>query len=82
MLEVKSTLRDQTLRCCVDGVAHEVEDEPVVEVLRQVLGHVVGDVFFRRDVHEIELVLANSVPDPMESHVDCLAAFHFDDVVC
>ena len=82
LLQVKSTLRDETLRCCVDGVAYEVEDEPVVEFLRQVLRHVVGDVFFRRDVNEVELVLANSVPDPMESHVDGLASFHFDAVVC
>ena len=83
LLQVKSTLRDEALRCCVDGVAYEVEDEPVVEILRQVLRHVVGDVFFRGgDVHEIELVLTNAVPNPMESHVDCLASFHFDAVVC
>ncbi len=75
-------MRDQTLRCCGDGVSHEVEDELVVEFLRQVLRHVVGDVFFRGDVNEVELVLANAVPDPMESHIDCLASFHFDVVVC
>jgi hypothetical protein len=28
------------------------------------------------------LVLANAVPDPMETHVDCLASFHLDVVVC
>ena len=75
-------MRDQTLRCCVAGISHEVEDEPVVEFLRQVLRHVVCDVFFRGDVNEVELVLANTVSDPMESHVDCFASFHFDVVVC
>ena len=75
-------MRDQALRCYVAGVSHEVEDEPVVEFLRQVLCHVVGDVFFRRDVNEVELILANAVSDPMESHVDCFASFHFDVVVC
>ena len=75
-------MRDQTLRCCVAGISHEVEDEPVVEFLRQVLRHVVGDVFFSRDVHQVELVLADSVPDPVESHVYRLAAFHFYVVVC
>ena len=47
----------------------------------QVLGHVVGDVLFSRDVDQVELVLAYAVPDPVESHVDRLAAFHFDVVV-
>ncbi len=52
-----------------------------MDFLGQVLGHVVGDVLFSRDVYQVELVLVNSVPDPVESHVDCLAAFHFDVVV-
>ncbi len=59
-----------------DGVSHEIEDESVVEFLRQVLGHVVGDVYFSRYVYQVELVLAYLVPDPMESHVDRLAVFH------
>ncbi len=42
----------------MSGVAHEIEDEFVVEFLRQVLDYVVGDVFFSRDVYQIELVLA------------------------
>ncbi len=47
----------------------------------QVLGHVVGDVLFSRDVYQVEFFLAYSVPDSVESHVDRLAAFHFDVVV-
>ncbi len=61
--------------------AREIEDESVVEFLRQVLGHAVGDFFFSRDVYQVELVLAYSVPGPMESHVDRLAAFHLYVVV-
>ena len=64
-------MRDETLRCCVDGVAHEVEDEPVVEVLRQVLGHVVGDVFFRRDVHEIEYRIGFGEFGPGSNGIAC-----------
>ncbi len=69
------------MRCCVSGISHEIEDESIVDFLGQVLGHVVGDVFFSRDVYQVELVWAYSVPDPMESHVDRLAAFHLDVVV-
>ncbi len=67
--------------CCVSGISHEIEDESIVDFLGQVLGLVVGDVFFSRDVYQVELVLAYSIPDPMESHVDRLAAFHLDVVV-
>ncbi len=74
-------MRDKAFRCCVSGISHEIEDESIVDVLGQVLGHVVGDVLFSRDVYQVELVLAYSVPDPVESHVDHLAAFHFDVVV-
>ncbi len=74
-------MRDQTFRCCVSGISHETEDESIVDFLGQVFDHIVGGVFFSRDVHQVELVLAYSVPDPMESHVDRLAAFHFDVVV-
>ncbi len=52
-----------------------------MDFLGQILGHVVGYVFLSRDVYQVELVLAYSVPDPVESHVDRLAAFHFDVVV-
>ncbi len=58
-----------------------MEDESIVGFLGQVLGHVSGDVFFSRDVYQVELVLAYSVPDPVESHIDCFASFHFDVVV-
>ncbi len=44
-----------------------------MDFFEQVLGHVVGDVLFSRDVYPVELVLAYSVPDPVESHVDRLA---------
>ncbi len=74
-------MRDQTLRCCISGISHEIEYEAIGDFLGQVLGHVVGDVLFSRDVCQVELVLAYSVPDPVESHVDGLAAFHFDVVV-
>ena len=74
-------MRDQKLHCCISGISHEIEDESIVDFLWQVLGHVVGDVFFSRDVYQVELVLAYSVPDPVESHVDRLAALHFDIVV-
>jgi hypothetical protein len=47
----------------VSRVAHKIEDESVVVFLRQVLGHVVGDIFFSGDVYQVELVLAYSVPE-------------------
>ncbi len=54
-----------------------------MEFLRQIFGHVVGDVFFStRNVHEAELVLADAVTDPVEPHINCLAAFLLDCVVC
>ena len=74
-------MRDKTFRCCVSSISHEIEDKSIVDFLGQVLGHVVGDVFFSKDVYQIELVLTYPVPDPAELHVDSLAAFHFDVVV-
>ena len=74
-------MRDQTLSCCISGISHEIKYESIVDFFGQVLGHVVGDVLFSRDVYQVELVLAYSVPDPVESHVDRLAALHFDVVV-
>ncbi len=69
------------MRCSISGISHEIEDESIVDFLGRVLGHVIGDVLFSRDVYQVELVLAYAVPDPVESHVDRLAAFYFDVVV-
>ncbi len=54
----------------MSGISHEIEGESVVD-----------DVFFSRDADQVELVLAYSVPDLMESHVDRLATFHLYVVV-
>ncbi len=40
-----------------------------MKFLQQILCHVVGDVFFRRDVYDAELVLADTIVNPMESHI-------------
>ncbi len=79
---LEPTLRDQILRGVVVGVAHEVEGKSVMKFLWQILCHVVGDVFFRRDVDDAELIMANTIVNPMKSHVDCLAALLLDGVVC
>ncbi len=75
-------LRDQTLRGGVGGVAHEIKGEAVMNFFRQIFYHVVGDVFFRRDVYDAELILSDTVANPMKSHVDCLAALLLDGVIC
>ncbi len=49
--------------------------------LRQILGHVVGDVFLRGDVHEAESVLSDAVAYPVEPHANRLAAPLLDGVV-
>ena len=49
--------------------------------LRQIFCHVVGDVFFSRDVYDAELVLADTIANPMKPHVDSLAALLLDSVV-
>ncbi len=74
-------MRDQTLRGVVGGVAHEVKGESVMKFFRQIICHVVGDVFFRRDVYDAELVLAYAIANPMEPHVDSFAALLFDGVI-
>jgi hypothetical protein len=80
-LLLEPTLCDQALRCAVGCVAHEIKGESVMRLLRQILCHVVGDVFFCRDVYDAELVLADTIANPMKPHVDCLAAFLLDSVV-
>ncbi len=78
---LEPTLCDQALRCAVGCVAHEIKSESVMKLLRQIFCHVVGDVFFRRDVYDAESVLANAIANPMKPHVDCLAALLLDGVV-
>ncbi len=68
------------LRCAVGCVAHEIKGESVMKLLRQILCHVVGDVFFRRDVYDVELVLADAIANQRKPHVDCLAALLLDGV--
>jgi hypothetical protein len=75
-------LCDQTFRGCVGSVTDKIECESVVEFLRQVVFRVVGDVLFSRDVFEAGLVLADAVADPVEPHINSLAAFLLDCVVC
>ncbi len=69
------------MRGGVGGVAHEIKGESVMKFLRQIFCHVVGDVFFRRDVYDAELVLADAVANPMEPHVDSFAALLLDGVI-
>ena len=71
---------DQAVRCAV-CVAHDVKDESFVKFLGQILCHVVGDVFGCRDVYDAELVLADTIANPMKPHVDCLAALLLDGVI-
>ncbi len=78
---LEPTLCDQALRCDVGCVAHEIKGESVMKLLRQILCHVVGDVFFRWDVCDAELVLADAIANPMKPHVDGLAALLLDGVV-
>ncbi len=55
--------------------------ESVMKVLRQILCHVIGDAFFRGDVYDAELILADTIANPVkshESHIDCLAALLLD----
>ena len=51
-------MRDQTLRGVVGCVAHEIKGELVMKFLRPILCYVVGNVFFRWDVYDAELILA------------------------
>jgi hypothetical protein len=74
-------LCDQAVRCAVGSVAHEIKGESFMKVLGQILCHVVGDVFFRWDVDDAELVLADTIANPMKPHVDGLAALLLDGVV-
>ena len=78
---LEPTLCDQALRCAVASVAHEIKCESFMKLLGQILCHVVGDVFFRRDVYDAELVLADAIANPMEPHVDSLAALLLDGVI-
>ena len=79
---LEPTLCDQAVRCAVGSVAHEIKGESFMKVLGKILCHVVGDVFFRGDVYyDAELVLANTIANPMKPHVDSLAAFLLDSVV-
>ena len=72
---------DQALRCAVASVAHEIKCESFVKLLGKILCHVVGDVFFCRDVYDTELVLSYTIPNPVKPHVDGLAALLLDGVV-
>ncbi len=78
---LEPTLRDQALRGVVGYAAHEIEGESVVKFLRQILCHVVGDVFFCRDIYDAELILADAIANPMKPHIDCLAVLLLDGVV-
>ena len=80
-LLLEPTLCDQALRCAVASVAHEIKCESFMKLFGQILCHVVGDVFFRRDVYDAELVLSDTIANPMKPHVDGLAALLLDGVV-
>ena len=79
---LEPTLCDRAVRCAVGSVAHEIKGESFMKVLDgKILCHVVGDVFFRGDVYDAELVLANTIANPMKPHVDSLAALLLDSVI-
>ncbi len=74
-------MRYQTLRGVIGCAAHEIKGESVMKFLWQILCHVVGEDFFRRDVHDAELILADAIANPMKSHIDYLAALLLDGIV-
>ena len=78
---LEPTLCDQALRCAVASVAHEIKCESFMKLLGQILCHVVGDVFFRRDVYDAELILSDTIANPVESHINGLTALLLDGVV-
>ena len=52
-----------------------------MDVLGEVLGHVVSKVFSGRDVSDAKLVLTNAIANPVEAHINGLTALLFDGVV-
>ena len=63
------------------GLFPEIEQEPIMDVPWEVLGHVVSKVFSCRDVCDAELVLTDAIANPVEMHIDSLAALLFYGVV-
>ena len=45
-----------------------------MDVLWEVLGHVIRKVFSGRDVCDAKLVLSNAIANPVETHVNSFAA--------
>ena len=81
-LLLEPTLCDQALRCAVASVAHEIKFESFMKLLGQIFCHVVGDVFFRRDVYDAELVLSDTIANPVEPHVDTHCQFTLLSALC
>ena len=52
-----------------------------MDVLGEVLSHVVSKVFSGWDVSDAKLVLTNAIANPVEAHINGLAAHLFDGVV-
>ena len=48
-----------------------------MDVLGEVLGHVVSKVFSGRDVCDAKLVLTDAIANPVETHINGLAALLF-----
>ncbi len=48
-----------------------------MDVHWEVLGHVVSKVFSGRDVCDAELVLTDAIANPVETHINSLAALLF-----
>ncbi len=46
-----------------------------MKFLRPILCYVVGNVFFRWDVYDAELILADTIANPMKCHIDALLRF-------
>jgi hypothetical protein len=63
-------------------VSRTIKGESVMDFLWQILCTVVGDVFFRGDVYDAELILADAIADPVKPQINCLAALLLDGVVC
>ncbi len=48
-----------------------------MDVLWEVLGHIISKVVSGRDVCDAKLVLSNAIANPVETHINSLAALLF-----
>ena len=63
-------------------VVEEVRENQPGMAWEMVFGVVVSEVGASRVPVNIEMALADDIPDPVEAHVNCLRLFLLDGVVC